>query len=364
MSSCLKRLVFQHLGPVLPEVGRRITTVTIGYLLKVATANDLARVIRHEMGAGTSVIDYRMALRTGYILKNVKLWLWRCYDQKYSPSQARAAMARFGVDESEWPLAAMVMKGKLAAKLQKDLVDKGYKSHELDHYEELIESSLDEVRVPIAKFAYRKLRFIVQAGHMDLEDLESDLEIKGLLGMLMQYPKVESHLHLTNICKTTYHNTGMNLIQHYTSAGRATMRREADGTFTSLKVSLDAGDTAPDSGYLRTHNQSTDMHGNRYTEDEAVVDHADFMSANQILDRYTGKRHEFLRLLSGHFCEDFSAWLTRREEDTEAPISNDELLDKLLEDDLVGEYIDLAAEFIGVTSYKAHVLLSEVRNTL
>lgn len=169
---------------------------------------------------------------SGYVFKNVKLWIFYLLKIKASRITLHNA-ADFDVLPHD-----LVLFDLISYKTRNTIKkwSKTYKALSLRRMDENLCKIEIETSIWIKKFVYRKLRFIAESQGMDLMDIERELWLKGMIGLFMMYPKVESSLHALNIVKRVMHNHGMNLIKQYTHIKRARLIRDVSGAFINNSV--------------------------------------------------------------------------------------------------------------------------------
>lgn len=358
MASTLKDLITSNFGPCTPEQGASVVSATLAYLMKVVPVKELNAVIRDVYGSKVSTITYRESIKTGYLLKNVKLWLWWCAHKKLNPEAAEAAMRSFKVLPDDWPLARILFRSKYASAVRS--LTRKHSCHDLRKFERILAGIIDnpEINTYIAKYVHRKLRFICQSGAVDLDDIQCELKYLAYFSMLMQYPKVHSLLHFENIFKGAVQKFGVNLIKHYTTQGRQSMVRLSDGTFSSLKVSLHAAEGSFFQDQAAQVGSSGDpfdeLEGPNHAQDDKIIAHS-------LLAAAKGKRFKFLMLLTGCFNTRFTNWLIAN---GRCQCPNDELFDRCMSEDTLPDYINDCATFLGVAPYTAHQYLNSLRKQL
>lgn len=171
---------------------------------------------------------------SGYLYKNVKLWLFYLLKNRVKRLTLTDAH-KFEVQTHDFVLFDLInyrtrntIKGW--GKSYKSLTLRKMDSH-------LNRMAADPtLQTWVSKFVYRKLRFIADSQSMELTDLERELWLKGMSGLFMLYPRIENLIHATNIIKRVMHNHGMNMIKQYTHAKRSRLQRNADGTFSSVNI--------------------------------------------------------------------------------------------------------------------------------
>jgi len=329
-----------------------VVDVSLAYLLKIVTAQELTETIQAMLGRDIPCASYRKDLQSGYYLKNVKLWIWRCTIKNLTHLAATKVRKAYGVDPADHALYQTLVDSEYHPKLL--ALSKTYKkSHTLKQFDRLLLSILDEITPYIKRFAYKKLNFITFGNEaIDQDDLHAELTCYALKGILTQYPKADNRLHLTNIAKGAVHNLGINLITTYTSKGRKALIANNDGTFSSVVASRDS----TEGGQLHADGVSVGLAGDLL--DSHADNSLDVMSVQTLTAEATGFKADILNLLSGNYCAEFSQFLGGNQKD------NDEFFDDCLNRGKMGQYIGAMADYMDTTPYKIHCVMNEVRAAL
>jgi len=152
----------------------------------------------------------------------------------------------------------------------------------------------------IGKLISKKMIFLCRSYGMNRDDLEGDLKHKAIRALYMQYPRFESLLHLTNVAKTTIHNTAMTIITQSTNGVRNRLYVDERGEFQAVHSDLDAGSlnkiAAPET-YM-----------------EHIKDHLETLT--KVSEKMRPELKRFLMCCAGHYDRDFSEFLER--DNTEA----------------------------------------------
>lgn len=320
-----------------------ITRATMAYLLRCINSSKLTEIL-HEYSY-INPIAFRADLRKGYILKNLKLWLWYCLVRKLKISQAKICALKFKVDSSDFKLYMWLLSSDYIHELHKNA--KVYKAYTLKTFENETQKIVSDLLVYTQKYAYKKLRFIMHGGGLSLHDIVCDLQIHGLEGMYTKYPKVDTILHLTNVYKSSIKNHGCNLIKQHTTQRHGVLISNKDGTFGSKKVSIDASEST---AYIDQYScVGFDGTTSDSTESKVIV--------QSLFQRVNNKFRKLLVLLTGEYNKKFSKYLkTKRINAT-----NDIYYDKLMAKGKIRDYINIAAKFLGISPYRAHVVLADLR---
>lgn len=346
METTIHRLIEKHLYVTDKQAQMEIAAVALGYLLRATKAKDLNEVVAEY--SDINPLALRDALKKRYVLKNLKLWLWWCIQRDLSYSNAVEAMDEFEIRPRDLELLALIQASEYMDELKQLATE--YRSVSLKSFEANVTKVALEQEVYVKKFVYTKLKFLQYSGYSDMTDTFYELQYEGLKGMLVAYPKVKSKLHLTNVYKATVQNSGQNMIKHHTTKSRGVLRREADGTFTSIKVSMDASENVNWNTSLAT---TESLDGSERETTTTTVD------VNRLLDKTEGVNRRFLILLKGDYCIHFSKFLHSKGINKD----NDDLYEHLYRRD-IRDYINLAAEYLCINPYNAHLFLNELRREM
>lgn len=292
-----------------------------------------ARLTRLNHGIRPNVRAITDALgRDGAVMKNLKVWIFYVVKHR-SDRKTQLKLAR------DWSIDPIDVQAFDAASTKTvryiRKLGRRYAALTMDKLEHSVTTIVSQTQTWLGKFVSRKLRFIVQSQGMHRSDIEHELVYKGIQGLYAMYPRVESQLHATNVVKRVIHNQGINMIHHYTTKKMGRLIVDGTGAWHSRVISLD------------------DAQLNTVAAPEASDLHMDF---SLVLHRYTGKRRQFLELLSGAYCERFTSWLCEKGHVVE---TNEILLDRMD----IRKYVRLALEHLNVEWLKGVQFLQELRKT-
>lgn len=107
-------------------------------------------------------------------------------------------------------------------------------------FKNILAKVADEIKPFIKRRVRTKLTFLEGDTGNGFEDFESELLAYVIAGVHAKYPRFDSYLHLQNTARTIINNMSINIIKYYTSLSRQNKYQNADGTFSTNKVSLDA----------------------------------------------------------------------------------------------------------------------------
>lgn len=305
-TNILERIITDHMGELNSESMARITAATMAFILKAIWSSELSVVLREHASQKVNTVAFRKDLYTGYVLKNLKLWVWFSMKNDLGPKASRKLMGEYLVHDEDFSVLK-TMKSKYgkdyARRIQ--VMGKKYSHHTLETFNRHVDDFVDEMRNTghIDKFARRKLAFVYRTNNIGHDGMVSDLLLSGIIGIYRQYPRIESKLHLINVGKQSLHNYGINLISHYNSKGRSRLTQLDDGTFESRLVSVDASEVnGGGSNYLVSEQEDKDVHVEVYSQ----------ASLDRELSEYKGKERAFLELMMGRYSAEFRAWADER----------------------------------------------------
>lgn len=169
----------------------------------------------------------------------------------------------------------------------------------------------DDLQQYIAKFAYRKLRFLAQSYGTTLGDLRAAMANSAYGALLKQYPNFENFAHLTKLAKVAVHNCGMNIIKRETSQKRNVLEQNSDGTYykntTTLTPDNQSAVSIGEEGYTLTSYLVTGIDGAVFSEWERNFSLKQLLTSPQL----TADHKRFLRLMLGEHDEDFANFMER-----------------------------------------------------
>lgn len=236
---------------------------------------------------------WRRTLQSGYVVRNVKSWIYFCAKRRLRGTAAESAAYRFQVEPVDWGLRLLVST-QLKSTLRK-LSDK-YPALSLAALDAQILRIFREMRDWLGKFVYRKMRFVYQQQGLEPHDMQMEVFAKGVQALYLMYPRVESELHATNIVKSAAHNYGINMLKQQTHVKRARITRASDGTFSSRVISLDE---------LVTH---VDLHApDTKPYDDLRIDISRVYE--QLATQGQWRQRKLIKLLMGMEDKGFNAWL-------------------------------------------------------
>lgn len=274
---------------------------------------------------------------SGDIMKSYKLWMFYVVHFKCDERKAAALAKRWNVQDGNMNLFRMVQRPTMVYLKRLATQYPALSVEKLNEYEDEI---VRKVRSTARKFVWVKMRFIAdhQRTGDELPDFEQATIEKGLQGLRLQYPIVQSKLHAINIVKHIVRNTGLNMIQKFTRLKNNALI-PAEGTQSRiLDVNNLPADMVPEAPQVR---ETTDL----------------YMDFKKVMHKWTDKRRTLLGLLAGLHSVKFSNWL-RDVKGIATP--NDELIDRVNP----SRYMTLCREYIDVAGDLVDRFLTTVRSML
>ena len=335
------------------------------YLFRGISSVELTYILKDYLGQNISVLVFRrVLLGTGYILRNIKGYLYTLAVKGAFTSRKNALpVARsFHVREEDIILGKYI---NSCDSLQRLLLDyyneRGYKCLSFRYFTRALNQIAEGTQDYTAKFVYRKLRFVYQSNGMEAADFTNDFIAKGIQSVLVMYPCVDGRLHALNIAKQAIHNHGINTILKYTSKSRQTLRKELDGCFSSRKISLDLlqssrlsnGDSYIANG-LDGHIEMLDYRS-QVNRDKQELE----IAVNQLMRGVSSKQRKAMRLLMGEYCPRFSHWLHTEKK---IKMDNVDYYHRLLGRDSLHLFVNNAFIFLGVGPEEGEAFLQKLRN--
>ena len=283
--------------------------------------------------AGAHVPSVRVTRK----LKNCGELLWYkvfiayCFKHKLSMAQANVLLSKWDLPDS-FILGYMLLKRKTASWIKRSVQDQ--ECLDPAAVRKRIDAYVEHLSPWLGRFVNAKLRFIAMTQRVGLttKDLGNDLWVEALKSFALTYPVFESQLHAINVLKRTMHNSGINLIKHYT-------RKKNSGTLQEGGMNVSRIRDIADAYALEAEVPSID----------AIVD------VRRVTDYYCGRKKAMLDALSGKFLRAFSTWLN-----SNGRPDNDELYDKLAPE----KYFKLVVAWLGVRIERAQAFIRVVQRKL
>lgn len=213
---------------------QRWTHLMLSVMFRHMSYKELLATSREEYPGLQVKATWRATLADGYLMKNVKAWIFYCVKHSLRGAGAEQAARSFGVQTPE--LTLRYLSQGLRQHVQ-GLAQK-YPALTVQQLDKHVVNIYRGIQDWLGKFVYRKMRFVYQQQGLTAHDLEAQIFDKGLHALYMTYPRISSALHAMNIVKAAAHNQGINLIKGQTHACRSRLVKGADNTFSSRVVSL------------------------------------------------------------------------------------------------------------------------------
>lgn len=313
-----------------------ITIACVRYIFKLSTLKEFKDQLA-EFGLPTEL--WRAAVNNSSMASRVKLWLR--YLSKY-PNKKSAK--RFGVDPCNVELRDIMLAD---TELMNEIASIPGPTLTWSKMQKVLANAILDLTPHVKNRVYKKMRFLVNDSGNDLEDFEGELMVYVISGLYAKYPRFDNYAHLLNTGRTVANNMSINLIKHHTSQGRNTKYQNADGTFSSNKVSLDA----------LTENKTTGEYlGDEYlSTDSATYELELQLSLGAIVD--SPKKQRALKILLGYDMK-FSKWLVSTNKTT--IVENNKFQDRLIAKGRNKEYLNHVAEYLEIPLIKLEYFLNNI----
>lgn len=205
----------------------------------------------------------------GYVLRNCKLYVYAL--TKNRKLGVTTSPSKFNISDKDI---------HFLKSLKLNITTK-YKAYTLSEFDALEGSILKSPHMEayMGKYINKKLRFLASYGVTKTE-IKGEFICDAIYALRKQYPRFQTELHAQNICKTTIHNTGQLLIQHWTRGKRQALSTDGK-TFEAKILRLDmASNLGVEAGH----------------EQEAVG-----WDVVSIINKSEGKEKQFLKALAGTY---------------------------------------------------------------
>ena len=321
-----------------PAIGRvfnateqvEITKSCVRYLFKLITLKDFKDQLS-EFGMTTET--WRNAVNGSAMASRIKLWL-----RYMSKFPMKKSARKFGIDPCNVGLRDLMRedKGLLA-----EIASIPGPTLTWVKMQKVLANAMLDLTPFVRSRVHKKMRFLRNDSGNDLEDFEGELLIHVISGIYAKYPRFDNYSHLLNTGRTIINNMSINIIKRHTSQGRNTKYQNADGTFSSNRVSLDA---------LTENRTSGEYIGDDYlTADEGMAELELQYSVQQVAN--SPKKQKALKLLMGYDAK-FSKWLVEQKLTTIT--ENNKFQDRLISKGRVKDYIDHIADYLEVPKKNVH----------
>ncbi len=231
--SCLDKYVTMAAPAASEDLKEELSYHVLSYLFAGTTlpklretfqdlaGTDFTRAIRHEM-----VTD-------PVVMQNTKFALYNsvpCIEGNYR-SHTQTCL-KLGLPKESVSLVGLTRESGLKRHLVK--LAETYKPITLDKFQSEVARAWDENAKNVMGFARFKLRFLMHWGQR-LDHLAADCAASAYESLLVQYPRIQSRVHLHNLYKQFVRQAGLKLIKHFTAQRNTVFG--SDGNL--LKLSLD-----------------------------------------------------------------------------------------------------------------------------
>lgn len=222
-----------------------LCSLVLLYLFRGCEVQALNAGLKEHLGwSGQDCINFRKDLsQSGYVQKNLKLFTYAFF------TKAAPKPEPFGVTPADVKFLAKLNRSKNSRSLQlvrlcRNYASKGFKPRSLEGFDYGLHKACLSLKQDnyCEKFVGKKFKFLTDTGQKDEESLIAEMFEFALRAAYRAYPEIEGLLHLTNIMKQAIHNRGINIIKEETTAKRARMVKNTDGTFNGVLLSLQFAD--------------------------------------------------------------------------------------------------------------------------
>ena len=307
-----------------------ITKSCVRYLFKLITLKEFKEQLS-EFGLQTET--WRASVGNSSMAARVKLWL-----RYLSKFPMKKSARKFGVDSCNVELRDIV---KGDSVLLKEIADIPGPTLTWVKMQKVLANAMLDLTPFVKSRVHKKMRFLRNDSGNDLEDFEGELLVHVISGVYAKYPRFDNYQHLLNTGRTIVNNMSVNLIKHHTSQGRNTKYQNADGTFSSNKVSLDA----------LTENRTTGEYiGEDYLYTDSAMSELELQHSVEAIAN-SPKKVKALKLLLGYDAK-FSSWLVSNNLTTIT--ENNKFQDRLIAKGRTKEYIEHIADYLKVPSTHVH----------
>lgn len=332
---------------VLPKAHRRLLVdATVQYVFRFRSASAYKKLFENVVGEKTRVIDLRRSLLSdGYVMKNLKLYLYYTHiNRKQDPSDVSRAFHVKARDRYLYKALSVETRSHFAR-----LKTEGRNAMTLYGFDQALTGGLASVRDYTRKFVHRKMRFIMTSQSQEVHDIAAHLEIDGMQAVMFFYPNIESNEHLINIMKRTIHNSGINYIDKFTTEKRNRIGKDETGSFIARTMPLHSTSVLAE---LATVENGTLIDGTR--EDTLSLR----IAVEKLLTKFTDKRQNFLKLLMGHYCENFTQYLKDAGATT---LDNDVYWERL---SVLEDYVQHVLSFLGIRQSAGDKFVKHLQSVL
>lgn len=295
-------LIFSQYDSYDNAVRRELYNQTLLFVFRI-TSNKAYCDFLKATGADVMPAEVRTWVRThvledGYLMLNVKHWLYHCVANDLD---AAKSASKFGIDSAHVKLGNL-LQGRLLRGLT-EYVNTGYVALDIHTTQLLTARVWFRNNEAITKFCWRKLKFVSQQQGEEVKNTIKDLMAEGVRALRHTWPCYPSELYCDNLFKRTAHNYGMNIIDKMTTEKHARLVRDGDG-FTNLSVSLEAAqigaETAIDPNLIADLTGTVGGHGQEHVDLK--------LSIERYMEDLSPKKKQVMLSL-GNYIPEFTEWL-------------------------------------------------------
>ncbi len=300
---------------------------TVSYIFRIIGSTEYKKKLTTLLPTASkqTIINIsRDILKNGYIMKNIKLWLYCLSYYDLTSSRKRKDIAKdFAVHDDDFILIKTIKDIPEIIKLHK------FAAMELSDFDYTVGLTLISLKPYIGKFVNRKMRYIQMYHTMSASDLIGDLTCDALSVVMLYYPCIKSSEHLSNIMKVKIKNSGSNMMTWYGNTKRC------------VELCRTLGDSSQIDALIERDGAIVE---NEYVNNETVT---------KLMSMYSDKRKDFLFLIM-NYDEKFSDWL-RLKRNVKLP--NDELLER----GSSNKYIEYVLDYLKVDRVAAQPFIEKLK---
>jgi hypothetical protein len=169
--------------------------------------------------------------RSGYVLKNCKLFAYAHYSAKLKGEKLPKARD-YGVAVED----AKILRRLNLAHLDVDT----YPAFTLKEFEYVINKlcSSSELKTHIGKLVSKKMMFLIKSYGVTRSDITLELYEAAISVAYRTYPMYESYLHFVNIAKANIHSIAHSMIHFYTAKSRQRLQKTEHGGHEAVNVDI------------------------------------------------------------------------------------------------------------------------------
>lgn len=155
-----------------------------------------------------------------------------------------------------------------------------------------------------AKFVHKKMKFIAANSHRSIQDLDTELHDRGILGVLLKIPEISSMQHAEATYCYCLKKAGIGVIEAYTSPKTGELMKDNRGQFISRKKLIGSYENGLLPQSLEPGTGITGE-GPGAIEKDPVIKQA-VTDALVLVDEPVASR--YMHIMMGHHDAEFDAW--------------------------------------------------------